>query len=271
MSSNQLIQLPDFSLPHDSRTTFLDSTASMESALSVLWHCRSLLQPKLQHAMRYGAYLKPETVSELLKTWLTFTRSLLWLREETVHTANRVKAIQLALVEEHEQQKLAHIQMGLKGTNAAMVDTLEEIMGLLASLGTSPMTTEFEPADWAILLQQTDTIVQQGETILHSILSSGYWFASILPEVQGDSAAIFETVMPDAARMERLLQAIRVAERHVVKLYYVYTKSSSKRTRSFNRLATLCIHLMSTPVRSKKNKPAKPWLNRQGTKSKKRR
>lgn len=271
MSSNQLIQLPDFSLLNDSRGTFLDSTASMEAALSTLWRCRSLFQPKLQHAIRFSSRQQPETVSELLKTWLMFTRSLLWLREETVQTAIRVKAIQLALAVEHEHQKLARIQNGLKGTNAAMVDTLEDIMGLLASLGTLPMTTEFQPADWAILLQQADTIVQQGEIILQSILSSGYWFASILPEVQGDSASIIETVMPDAARLERLLQAIRAAERHVVRLYYVYTKSSSKRTRSFNRLTTLCIHLMSTPVRSKKNKPAKPWLNRQGTKSKKRR
>lgn len=271
MSSNKLIQLPNFSLPNESRVTFLDSTASMESAIAALWHCRSLFQPTFQHALRSGTGLTPETVSQLLGTWLVFTRSLLWLREETVYTTNRVRAIQLALAADHEHQKLNHIQTGLKRTNAAMVDTLEDIMGLLASLCNSPMTKDYPATDWAILLQQTDTIIQQGETILHSILSSGHWFSSILPDVQGDSAAVNETVMPDPARMERLLQAIRIAERHVTKLYYVNTKSSGKRTRTFSRLSHLCMQLMSTSLRSKKYKPAKPWLNRQGTKSKKRR
>lgn len=182
-----------------------------------------------------------------------------------------MKAIQLALAADPDHQKLTHIQTGLKRTNAAMVDTLEDIMGLLASLGYSPMTTDYQTTDWAILLQQTDTIIQQGETILHSVLSSGHWFSSIVPEVQGDSAAINETVMPDPARMERLLQAIRLAERHVTRLYYIHTKSSGKRTRTFNRLTHLCMQLVSTSLRSKKYKPAKPWLNRQGTKSKKRR
>jgi hypothetical protein len=243
----------------------------MESAIATLWHCRGLFQPTFQHALRRGARLMPETVSELLGTWLISTRSLLWLREETVYTTNRVKAIQLALAADSEHQKLDRIQTGLKRTNSAMVDTLEDIMGLLASLGTFPMTKEYQPADWAILLQQTDTIIHQGETILHSILSSGHWLRSILPEVQGDSAGINETVMPEPARMERLLQTIRVAERHVTRLYYVNTKSSGKRNRTFNHLIHLCIQLMSPSLRNKKYKPAKPWLNRQGTKSKKRR
>ncbi len=271
MSSNKLIQLPNFSLPNDSRVTFLDSTASMESAITALWHCRGLFQPTFQHALRSDTCLLPETVAEILGTWLIFTRSLLWLREETVFTTNRVKAIQLALAADPGHQKLTHIQTGLKRTNAAMVDTLEDIMGLLASLGSSPMTTDYQATDWAILLQQTDTIIQQGETMLHSILSSGHWFSSIVPEVQGDSAALSETVMPEPARMERLLQAIRLAERHVTKLYYVHTKSSGKRARTFNRLTHLCMQLVSTSLKSKKYKPAKPWLNRLGTKSKKRR
>lgn len=271
MSSNKLIQLPNFNLPNGSGATFLDSTASMESAIAALWHCRGLFQPTFQHALRNGTCLMPETVSELLGTWLKFTRSLLWLREETIYTTSRVKAIQLALAAEPGHQKLNHIQIGLKQTNAAMVDSLEDIMELLASLGTFPMTKEYQPAHWAILLQQTDTIIQQGENILHSIHSSGHWFRSILPEIQGDSAAGNETILPDPARMERLLQTIRAAERHVTKLYYVNTKSSGKRTRAFNRLTHLCIQLMSATLSSKKYKPAKPWLNRHGTKSKKRR
>ena len=72
MSSNKLIQLPNFSLPNDSRVTFLDSTASMESAITALWHCRGLFQPTFQHALRSDTCLLPETVAEILGTWLIY-------------------------------------------------------------------------------------------------------------------------------------------------------------------------------------------------------
>ncbi|MDF2936702.1 MAG: hypothetical protein K0Q90_2075 [Paenibacillaceae bacterium] len=82
MSPNHLIQMP--MLQNEPRETLLDSTVSLESAIAGLWHCRTLFSPMLQHAAHHGSHFRPDAWSELLRSWVIFTRSLLRLREETV-------------------------------------------------------------------------------------------------------------------------------------------------------------------------------------------
>lgn len=261
-NSNKLIPLPNLNIPKDAGETLMDSTVSLESAIARLWHCRTLFSPAIQHAIHQNPHLLPQALPDLLKDWLVFTRSLLWLREETFNNAPRMKAIQLALALDGQHHKLADIQNGLKRTNTAALNSIEDMMVLLVSVARCTSFEVMDSSQWLPLLQPITIILRQSDSILQSIITSGHWFATLAPP-DFSSSAKQNLGMPEPHQIQRLLSTIQTADRHLAKMYALQVNSASKRRTLMERLKSMCSYMIALqePTARTSRDPSKPWLN----------
>ncbi len=192
-----------------------------------------------------------------------FTRTLMWLRSQMVITAPRMKGIQFLMQVENQPRKLVDIQNGLKRTNTAALNSIEDMMVLLVSLARCTSYGDLRSSEWDRLLQPVTMMLQQCDTILQSIITSGHWFATLVPSDFG-STARQDSGMPERLQIQRLLNAIKMADRHLAKLQIMQANNSKKRKMLMDRLASMCIYMIDLQDSPKhfSREPSKPWLNK---------